>query len=176
VNVDLIAGLPTDNFTNFSKTMDKILELRPDNITVHTFCVKKSAEIIKGGKNVFSLRGGDTGKCVDYSQIKALHDGYSPYYMYRQKNTVGNFENVGFSLPGYEGKYNVYMMEEFHSVFAAGAGAVTKAVEYTPDGSKPPKIERFFNHKYPFEYLRDREVQIASKLEFIEKFYRQRGL
>jgi hypothetical protein len=68
------------------------------------------------------------------------------------------------------------MMEEFHSVFASGAGAVTKAVEYTPDGSAPPKIARFFNHKYPFEYLRDHESEISSKLEFIQKFYEERGI
>ena len=68
------------------------------------------------------------------------------------------------------------MMEEFHSIFAAGAGAVTKAVEYTPDGSAPPKIARFFNHKYPFEYLRDRESELTKKLDFIDQFYRERGV
>ncbi len=176
INTDLIAGLPGDNFASFSHSLDKILELRPENLTVHTFCVKKAADILHQDENIYSLRGGDAGKCVDYSQIRAPMRGYVPYYMYRQKNTVGNFENVGFSLPGFEGRYNVYMMEEFHSVFAAGAGAVTKAVEYTPDGSAPPKIARFFNHKYPFEYLRDRETEISSKLEFIEKFYQDRGI
>jgi oxygen-independent coproporphyrinogen-3 oxidase len=176
INTDLIAGLPGDHFANFSHSLDKILELRPENLTVHTFCVKKAADIVHQDDNVYSLHGGDAGKCVDYSQIRAPMKGYVPYYMYRQKNTVGNFENVGFSLPGYEGRYNVYMMEEFHSVFAAGAGAVTKAVEYSPDGSAPPKIARFFNHKYPFEYLRDRETEISTKLEFIENFYRERSL
>ncbi len=176
INTDLIAGLPGDHFANFSHSLDKILELRPENLTVHTFCVKKAADILHQDENVYSLSGGDAGKCVDYSQIRAPMRGYVPYYMYRQKNTVGNFENVGFALPGFEGRYNVYMMEEFHSVFAAGAGAVTKAVEYTPDGSAPPKIARFFNHKYPFEYLRDHQAQITQKLDFIEQFYRERGL
>jgi oxygen-independent coproporphyrinogen-3 oxidase len=176
INTDLIAGLPGDTFGSFAHSLDKIIELRPENLTVHTFCVKKAADIVHQDQNIYSLHGGDAGKCVDYSQIRAPMKGYVPYYMYRQKNTVGNFENVGFSLPGFEGRYNVYMMEEFHSVFASGAGAVTKAVEYTPDGSAPPKIARFFNHKYPFEYLRDHESEISSKLEFIQKFYEERGI
>ena len=103
VNVDLIAGLPKDNFRMFSHTVDEIIGLDPENITVHTFCVKKSAEVLRQNSNIFSVRGGDVGKCVDYSQIKTDQAGYIPYYMYRQKNTVGNYENVGFSKPGYEG-------------------------------------------------------------------------
>ena len=174
INTDLIAGLPGDKFSTFAASFDKILALRPENITVHTFCVKKSAEILQKDSKVYDIRGGDTGKCVDYSQIKAMHEGYKPYYMYRQKNTVGNFENVGLSTEGNEGLYNIYMMEEVHSIFAAGAGAVTKAVDYLPaDGSKT-FIKRFFNDKYPYEYLRNEGT--AEKLAQIEQFYRERYL
>jgi oxygen-independent coproporphyrinogen-3 oxidase len=173
INTDLIVGLPGDTFGTFARSFDKIMELRPENITVHTFCVKKAADILRQNEDVYSRQGGDAGKCVDYTQICAPKGGYIPYYMYRQKNTVGNFENVGFSLPGYEGRYNVYMMEEIHSVFAAGAGAVTKAVEYAPDGSRAPQVSRFFDHKYPFEYLRDRESQLKAKIDFMENYYRQ---
>ena len=174
INTDLIAGLPGDKFSTFAASFDRILALRPENITVHTFCVKKSAEILQKDSKIYDIRGGDTGKCVDYSQIKAMHEGYRPYYMYRQKNTVGNFENVGLATEGNEGLYNIYMMEEVHSIFAAGAGAVTKAVDYMPtDGSKP-FIQRFFNDKYPYEYLRNEDGR--QKLEQIEQFYAQRGL
>ncbi len=174
INTDLIVGLPGDNFRSFSQTYDKILSLRPENITVHTFCVKKAADILRQDSHIYSLRGGDAGKCVDYSQICALHEGYKPYYMYRQKNTVGNYENVGFALDGAEGLYNVYMMEEVHSIFAAGAGAVSKMVDYAPaDGSKP-LIERLFYPKYPYEYLEDESTE--EKLCAIESFYRNRGL
>lgn len=174
INTDLIAGLPGDKFSIFAASFDRILALRPENITVHTFCVKKSAEILQKDSKIYDIRGGDTGKCVDYSQIKAMHEGYRPYYMYRQKNTVGNFENVGLATEGNEGLYNIYMMEEVHSIFAAGAGAVTKAVDYMPaDGSKP-FIQRFFNDKYPYEYLRNEDGR--QKLEQIEQFYAQRGL
>ena len=174
INTDLIAGLPGDKFSTFAASFDRILALKPENITVHTFCVKKSAEILQKDAKVYDIRGGDTGKCVDYSQIKAMHEGYKPYYMYRQKNTVGNFENVGLATEGNEGLYNIYMMEEVHSIFAAGAGAVTKAVDYVPaDGSKP-FIKRFFNDKYPYEYLRNDNGK--QKLEEIELFYSERSL
>ena len=174
INVDLIAGLPGDNFKRFSSTMDKVLELAPENITVHTFCVKKSAEILKLNSDVYSLRGGDAGKCVDYSQIKAQQAGYIPYYMYRQKNTVGNYENVGFSVHGHEGLYNIYMMEEIHSIFAAGAGAVTKLVDNTGghDGSRT--IERLFHQKYPYEYLEEDKNQAFAKAA--EEFYIKHGM
>ncbi len=177
INTDLIAGLPGDKFATFSASFDKIMELHPENVTVHTFCVKKSAELRQAGADVYSMRGGDTGKCVDYSQIQCIHEGYIPYYMYRQKNTVGNFENVGFALPGYEGLYNIYMMEEVHSIFSAGACAVTKLVDYAPIDGSPRYIERLFNPKYPYEYLDETgTAAMQNKLERAEAFYRERGM
>ena len=174
INTDLIVGLPGDTFDTFSYTYDKILELAPANITVHTFCVKKSAEILHSGENVYSIHGGDAGKCVDYSQIRAEQMGYLPYYMYRQKNTVGNFENVGFAKPGTEGLYNIYMMEEVHSIFAAGAGAVSKLVDYVPETEGRSTIRRLFNPKYPYEYLRSDTSEEMK--ESTLAFYRERGL
>lgn len=167
INTDLIAGLPGDTFSRFSASMDGIMALEPENITVHTFCVKRSAAWRQS--NVYSLRGGDAGKCVDYAQIKSRENGYVPYYMYRQKNTVGNFENVGFSLPGYEGRYNIYMMEEVHSILSAGAGAVTKLVNLGIPGSKKPVIKRIFNPKYPYEYLQ--RSGSADMIEGIDRFF-----
>ncbi len=174
VNVDLIAGLPADNFKKFSSTIDTIISLEPENITVHTFCVKKSAEILRMNSKVYSVRGGDAGKCVDYSQIKIQQAGYIPYYMYRQKNTVGNYENVGFSKEGHEGLYNIYMMEEIHSIFAAGAGAVTKLVDNTGEYGSPRNIERLFHHKYPYEYLGEQANN--SFEEAAVKFYKEHGM
>lgn len=174
INTDLIVGLPGDSFKSFSYTFDKILSLRPENITVHTFCVKKAADILKQGSHIYSLRGGDSGKCVDYSQLRTQQDGYKPYYMYRQKNTVGNYENVGFALDGMEGLYNIYMMEEVHSIFAVGAGAVSKMVDYSPINGGKPVIERLFYPKYPYEYLKDTSTK--SKTDAMEAFYRTRGL
>ncbi len=154
INVDLIAGLPGDDFKNFSETLDQILELRPTNITVHTFCVKKAADVLRNNTSVYSMVGGDTAKSISYSQINTKFAGYKAYYMYRQKNTIGNLENVGFSLEGHEGIYNVYMMEEVQTIFAAGAGAVTKLVDHSCAIDNNTKILRIFNPKYPYEYLK----------------------
>ena len=156
INVDLIAGLTGDDFKNFSETVDKIIELQPTNITVHTFCVKKASDALKQNSNVYSLSGGDASKSVSYSQLKTKFAGYKPYYMYRQKNTVGNLENVGFSIEGHESYYNVIMMEETQSVFAVGAGAVSKIVDNRGEEGTG-RIERIFNLKYPYEYLRNAE-------------------
>ena len=174
INTDVIAGLPGDNFSSFASSYDKIVSLRPENITVHTFSVKKASDFLKNSTHIYSIRGGDVGKCVDYSQITAQHEGYQPYYMYRQKNTVGNYENVGFSLDGYKGFYNIYMMEEIHSIFACGAGAVSKFVDYMPKDGSPRVIERFFNPKYPYEYLSDNKTD--QKIEAALEFYRRRNL
>ena len=87
---------------------------------------------------------------------------------------MGNYENVGFSLPGHEGLYNIYMMEEIHSIFSAGAGAVTKLVDRTMDGSGGRNIERLFHQKYPYEYLS--EDRSASFAEAAEQFYMTHGM
>ena len=165
INVDLIAGLPGDDFSKFSKTVDGVLELQPSNITVHTFCVKKASDILKQNNNVYSLTGGDAAKCVEYSQLKTKFAGYKPYYMYRQKNTVGNLENVGYALEGAECMYNIYMMEEMQTIFSVGAGAVTKLVDYhcNPDGTS--RIQRIFTPKYPYEYLRDADAIRLGDIE-----------
>lgn len=151
VNVDTIAGLPYDSSEKFASTIDKILALSPENVTVHTFTVKKSAEILKDG--VFDRDGVDACRAVQYAGQALTSAGYHPYYMYRQKNTVGNLENVGYAKPGFDGLYNVYMMEEVHSIFACGASAVTKFVGIRPNGDV--RIERIFEPKYPYEYLND---------------------
>jgi len=163
INVDLIAGLPGDDFKSFSETIDKVIELAPTNITVHTFCVKKASDALRNNSGIYSLTGGDASKSVSYSQLNTKFAGYKPYYMYRQKNTVGNLENVGFSIEGHEGLYNIYMMEEVQTIFAVGAGAVTKLVDYKKQGEGTTRIKRFFKPKYPYEYLRLAKENQASE-------------
>ena len=166
INTDLIAGLPTEDFASFSRSVDTILALRPENFTVHTFCVKKSADILKSETEIYSRTGGDAGKSVDYSQFRAKTEGYHPYYMYRQKNSVGNFENVGFSLDGFDGRYNIFIMEELHSIFAAGAGGVTKVMHTAQD------INRLFMPKYPYEYLsQDRKEAMDAYQQKIYDYF-----
>lgn len=165
INVDLIAGLPSDDFKNFSETVDKIIELAPTNLTVHTFCVKKAADVLKNNSDIYSINATDATKGVSYSQLKAKYAGYKPYYMYRQKNTVSNLENVGFSIEGHEGLYNIFMMEEIHTIFAVGAGAVTKLVGTKNAAENDVRISRIFNPKYPYEYLREIERRRSDKDE-----------
>lgn len=166
INTDLIAGLPYEGFRSFSETVDQIVALRPDNITVHTLCIKSAAEFARQKEEICNPYS-DTTKSVDYSQLVCKNAGYIPYYIYRQKNTVDNLENVGFALPGTEGRYNIYMMEEVHSIFSVGAGAVTKLVS-----GSGAKIERIFDYKYPYEYLGDvKGEKLTSKLDTIERFF-----
>ncbi|MBE6598791.1 MAG: coproporphyrinogen dehydrogenase HemZ [Ruminococcaceae bacterium] len=167
INVDTIAGLPYDTSANFARTIDRIIDLEPENVTVHTFTVKKSAEILKDG--VFDRDGQDAALSVRYSEEALTEAGYYPYYMYRQKNTVGNLENVGYAKNGFDGLYNVYMMEEVHSIFACGASSVTKFVSLPGDGDI--KIERIFEPKYPYEYLDDHsgETGEARRRALLEK-------
>lgn len=152
INVDVIAGLPNDDFKSFSETIDKIIELAPTNITVHTFTVKKAADVLRNNSSVYSINATDAIKGVSYAQLKTKFAGYKPYYMYRQKNTVSNLENVGFALEGHEGIYNVFMMEDIQTIFGVGAGAVTKLYRETESGEN--KLQRIFNQKYPYEYLK----------------------
>lgn len=167
INTDIIAGLPGDNFESFSKTVDQIAELHPENITVHTFFVKKASDILHSGVNVFSRNSREAVKCVDYAQLVAQEKKYHPYYLYRQKNTVGNLENVGFSLDGYDGIYNCLIMAEEQNIYACGAGAVTKLV--AEDGC----IKRFYMPKYPYEYL-DMKLDGEERKKFFENILNYR--
>ncbi len=167
INTDLIAGLPDEGFLSFSYSVDRLVKLRPENITIHTLCIKNAADFSKIKSEIYRKNVRDVTKCIDYSQIAAKNAGYDPYYIYRQKNAVGNLENVGFALPGTIGKYNIYMMDELQSIFSVGAGAVSKLVSL-----EKSKIQRIFEYKYPYEYLSDTKGQKRrEKRETIEKFY-----
>ena len=155
INTDLIVGLPGDNFKKFSSSLEKIIALDPSNITVHTFCFKRAAALSRPDGEPFVPDVQGSAKCIQYSQLMLGNADYKPYYMYRQKNAVGNLENVGYAKPSHECMYNIYMMEELQSIFAAGAGAVTKLVDLTGGKDGTRSIKRIFAPKYPYEYIRD---------------------
>ncbi len=170
VNVDLIAGLPGENADSFRRSVDGIVVLEPENISVHSFSVKKSSEFrCELDGSVYDIDAVAAEASVDYSQKRLDECGYMPYYMYRQKNTVGNLENVGYSKPSYEGLYNVYMMEEIHSIFAAGAASVTKLL-CRGDGDAPTAIKRIFEKKYPYEYIAEHSADGgAARAEMLRR-------
>ena len=162
INMDLISGLPGDDFDKFRKTIDSVLELEPENITLHTLTVKRSANLAGDAQKMLSRSVDEMNehafRCFDEA-------GYYPYYLYRQKGTVEALENTGFCKPGKEGIYNVFIMDETHSILATGAGGVTKLKD--PHG---PKIERIFNFKFPYEYI-DRFDLMNERKEQVKDFY-----
>ena len=128
VNTDLIAGLEGDTYESFCRTVDNMVELAPENITIHTLTVKRAADLA-GREDRSGLADRDTAaKMVSYGYEKLKKSGYEPYYMYRQKYMRGNLENVGYALPGKECVYNIDMMEDTTSIMAHGAGAMTKCI------------------------------------------------
>lgn len=165
INMDFIAGLPGDTPEGFRRTIDRAVELSPTNITVHTLSVKRSSSLYTPDGLDESLREVQTGEMVAYAGQTLTGAGYAPYYLYRQKNTLQNLENVGYCRPGYEGLYNIFIMEEIHTILALGAGGVSKLIR---PGQK--RLARIFNFKYPFEYLRGFE-EILRRKEEISRFY-----
>ena len=164
INTDLIAGLPADTLDGFIKSVDTAIALRSENITVHSLALKRSSTLVTQDNAALS-QDNTAAEMIDYAE-KALTDaGYLPYYMYRQSRCVGNLENVGWCLPDKECLYNIYMMEEIHTVLAVGAGSVTKL--------KAPNsgyIERIFNFKYPYEY-NSRFDELLERKHRITEFY-----
>ena len=166
VNTDLIAGLDGDNLESFKNTVDDIILLNPDNVTVHSFSVKKSARALENNKEIYNKECDYATESVEYAYVKLLQNGYVPYYMYRQKNTVSDLENVGYAKTDTFGIYNVLMMSDLHTVFSAGAGATTKLVKNT---SKKTDIYRIFSPKYPYEYLENYQSHDKEILDFFQK-------
>ncbi|MGN0642210.1 MAG: coproporphyrinogen dehydrogenase HemZ [Huintestinicola sp.] len=166
INMDTIAGLPTDTFEGFKHTIDTLIDLDPENITVHTLTVKRSSSLFASAEELKKHYNTDRAisEMVNYSFDALTAHGYAPYYLYRQKNTVGNLENVGYAKKGKEGLYNIYIMEEAQTILGCGASASTKLV----NGSTG-KISRCFNYKYPYEYISRYDKMTAYKSD-VEKF------
>ena len=163
INMDLIAGLPQDSAEGFWRSLEGVLAMEPENVTVHTLARKKGSSLMEGGGPLPS--GADTLSMLDFSQKMLITRGYTPYYLYRQKYMSGSLENVGWSKPGQESLYNIVMMEELHTVVSLGAGGVTKLIR---DGT----ILRLANPKFPHDYLSGRDRVLAQKGE-IRSFYQK---
>lgn len=162
VNMDLIAGLPGEGEDSFDKTLNGVLSMKPENITLHTLTVKRSSGL-RLREDAFSGSPLDLDGLLQTAQRRLGVEGYRPYYLYRQKGTLQNLENTGFSLPGGEGIYNVYSMEEMHTILAVGAGGVTKLCFQG-------NIRRVYNYKYPYEYIK-RFQELLARKSSVEEFY-----
>ena len=154
INMDFIAGLPADTVQGFRESIDRAVELNPENITVHCLALKKAADFYQ------SLPMPDAeavSEMVDYAYRTLTAAGYRPYYLYRQKNMAANLENVGYAKPGFESVYNVMMMDDSQTILGIGAGASTKVL-----GGKRG-IERLTECKYPYDYLARFDELMAEK-------------
>lgn len=158
INMDLIAGLENESFEDFAYSLNKTLELSPDNITVHTLCIKKGSTI---SQNVNRVENCNVSEMVNYSIEKLTEYGYNPYYLYRQKYMAGNLENVGWSKKGNECIYNVDTMEDCMSIIACGANAISKRIF-----DKGERIERLASPKDIKTYLDKFDKILTDKMKF----------
>lgn len=165
INTDLISGLPTDTVDSFKNTVDSVLSLSPENITVHTLSMKRASGLTGAGVEYSRADGVAAAEMLRYADRQFRAAEIVPYYMYRQNKTVGNLENVGYSRPGLEGIYNIFIMDETHTILACGASAVTKLRRPDTD-----EIERIFNFKYPYEYISRFDTMLERKGRIAE-FY-----
>ena len=157
INMDLIAGLPMDTVDGFKASLDAVAVLRPANITVHTLALKKDADLFQRRENLPSEE--DVTEMVAYASKTLSSLGYKPYYLYRQKYMSGSFENVGWSRDGLDCLYNIYMMEEVHTIVSVGGGSISKV--NLPGG----KLVRFPNPKFPEQYIEMLDTVLEKKKE-----------
>jgi oxygen-independent coproporphyrinogen-3 oxidase len=157
VNFDLILGLADESLEEMKSSIERAILLSPDNITVHTLAVKRASQIKEFNESHLVGERNRVEEAIDYMYREMADFGYVPYYMYRQKNMVGNLENVGFCKQGKESLYNIRMMEERHTIIALGAGAVSKIVF--------PEENRFERHASP----KGLEVYLESHLQYLDK-------
>lgn len=158
INADIIAGLPGESTDSFKATVDAVISLEPKEITVHTMSLKRASVINQNIGGYLITDGKHVGEMLDYASKQLNKSGFMPYYMYRQKNILGGYENVGFSKEGFECLYNIYIMEEIQSILAVGAGASTKII-------LDNDIKRIFNVKEPTEYINRIDDMTARKLK-----------
>ena len=159
INMDLIAGLPDETVEEFNNSLNEVIKLNPENITVHSLCIKRAASF-RHTKNELA-KADDMNEMLSYTQKRMKDEGYIPYYMYRQKNSSGNLENVGYAKHGTMSTYNVNIMEEKQTIIALGGGGSSKVII-------GDRIERVFNFKDPLEYVRRFDEILTKKDEIKE--------
>lgn len=157
INMDLIAGLPKDSLEGFCRSLDRVAALDPANITVHTLALKKGADLFEHRENLPSAE--EVTQMVRYAEDTLRGLSYKPYYLYRQKYMSGSFENVGWSRDGLDCLYNIYMMEELHTILSLGGGGMNKV--NLPNG----RLQRFHNPKFPEQYIEMLDSVLSQKEE-----------
>jgi oxygen-independent coproporphyrinogen-3 oxidase len=158
INMDLIVGLPGEGVEDIKNTLRIIKELSPENITVHTLALKKGSDVINHLDNFILEDQNVIENMLEATKKFSEQNGYEPYYLYRQKNILGNFENIGYAKDGLECIYNISIMEEKETIIAAGVGSTSKV--FYPDEDR---LERIFNFRSINEYINRIDEVIERK-------------
>ncbi len=162
INMDLIMGLPEESLDDVKRTLAVVKELNPDSVTVHSLALKRAARLQMFKEDYAGLKMVNTQAHLDAAADICAEMGMKPYYLYRQKNMAGNFENVGYAKDGKAGIYNILIMEEKQSIVALGAGSITKRVY--ADG----RIERCENVKDVASFIERIDEMIERKRKLLE--------
>lgn len=167
INMDLIIGLPNEGVEEFQHSLNETEKLQPESLTVHTLSFKRASEMTQN-KDKYKVADRPTvSRMMEMAQKWTRENGYNPYYLYRQKNILGNLENVGYSKTGEESIYNIVIMEEVQTILGIGCGAATKFVN-----PKTGKITQYHNPKEPYQYILSFENAIEKKIEMLNDLYR----
>ncbi|MBQ7792830.1 MAG: coproporphyrinogen dehydrogenase HemZ, partial [Clostridia bacterium] len=161
VNTDLIAGLTGESFSDFQYSLDEIVKLSPEHLTVHTLCKKRTSKLLEAR----DTENGEAVKQMLTYTYEKLNSLYEPYYIYRQKDATSSLENIGFMKNNKECAYNIFMMEEVSSVIAVGAGGTSKLVDFA---TKKP-FAKLRTDKQPERYIRDIDSILREKIAFLEE-------
>jgi oxygen-independent coproporphyrinogen-3 oxidase len=174
INMDLIIGLPNEGMTEFRHTLDEISRLLPESITVHTLSFKRASKMTKNRDSYEVAERSEVAEMMESAISFMKEHGYHPYYLYRQKNILGNLENVGYALGERDSLYNIIMMEEVQTVIGLGCGAVSKVLfpaQVDEDGNEQRKIERFPNPKEPSVYNQAYKEYVEKKLRLLDEAF-----
>ncbi|MBQ4517817.1 MAG: coproporphyrinogen dehydrogenase HemZ [Clostridia bacterium] len=163
LNMDVIAGLPDETLTDFVHTLESVASLQPENITIHTMSIKRASRLKEEAFTPDEKNHLEASKMLNFAYPFMKEHNYEGYYLYRQKNTLGNLENTGFCLDGTACLYNIGMMQELMPIMGIGVGAVTKLL-------RPGRLERIFNVNDVLEYL-NRQDEMRKRKDYIYEFY-----
>jgi len=166
INMDLIIGLPGETPDDFRRTLERTEELAPDSVTVHTLSFKRASEMTHNRSRYAVATPEEAEEMMRRAAEWAEERGYAPYYLYRQKNILGNLENVGYARPGKESLYNILIMEEMQTIIGLGCGASSKLVDPATGA-----IQRLANPKEPLAYIAHSETYTERKIEALERLY-----
>lgn len=163
INMDLIIGLPGEDMRHFEHTLEQTEKLMPESLTVHTLSFKRASEMTQNRSKYQVAERDEVKAMMQYAAEWTVLHGYEPYYLYRQKNILGNLENVGYAKLGHESLYNILIMEEMQTIIGIGSGASSKWIDPV-DGS----IQRSANPKDPRAYIESFKQYTENKLAMLD--------